>query len=542
MQGLPNIILTCSYSYGRNYKKYFDYMTRKKALEEKKELTKAEQEEQNRVTEALRKQGYFTHVLDDRSLLAASGKEKEKKLVDSHKLLTEDEFNQIYNEDYSKYLGYMVRQQAIASKKQLSKKDIEEMKRISGAMDKMGMPKSDPSKLLIDVWTNDKDKMTLGDRKEFQDKMDAAKKHGSMLWTDVVSFDNRWLERQGLYNPETGELKSDALREASRKMLDVLGKREQLNQPFWLASVHRNTDNIHIHFAIMEKENSRKMVDVGGEMQPRGNFKQSTIYAMKSAFANELVDLSRVQARITEERSNVREVVYQNAKEAMNRPDFRDRLNVFVKRLPADRRKWSYQRLHRIDPSLTEELDELTDELLKDDPHLEKYKDLVGDVDEFYKEQYGKTKNEHKHYAENQLKDLKKRAGNRLLHDLSDLQAGRDQAIQRAQQLSQKGISKKGKSKKKEKDDEERKKAKARKHFASSALKQRQLKHKQMMDYLQRKRLQDQKKAMRLTLRKRSISQLQNGVQKEFDNGLTTYEKVRAMREFQRWHGVEQEQ
>lgn len=541
MQGLPNIILTCSYSYGRNYKKYFDYMTRKKALEEKKELTKAEQEEQNRVTEALRKQGYFTHVMDDRSLLSADGKGKEKKIADTHKLLTEDEFNQIYNEDYSKYLGYMVRRQAIASKKQLSKKDIEEMKRISGAMDKMGMPQSDPSKLLIDVWTNDKDTMTLGDRKEFQDKMDAAKKHGSMLWTDVVSFDNRWLERQGLYNPKTGELKSEALREASRKMLDVLGKREQLNQPFWLASVHRNTDNIHIHFAIMEKENSRKMVDVGREMQPRGNFKQSTIYAMKSAFANELVDLSRVQARITEERSNVREAVYQNAKEAMNRPDFRDRLNAFIKRLPADRRKWNYQSLHRMDPSLIKELDKITDELLKDDPHLEKYKDLVGDVDEFYKEQYGKTKNEHKHYADNQLKDLKKRAGNRLLHDLSNLQASRDQVLQRAAELEQKGISKIGKSKKKEKDDEEREKSKARKHFASTALKQRQLRHKQMMDYLQRKRQQEQKKAMQLTLRKRSIRSLQNGVQKEFDNGLTTYEKVQAMREFQRWHGVEQE-
>lgn len=541
MQGLPNIILTCSYSYGRNYKKYFDYMTRKKALEEKKELTKAEQEEQNRVTEALKKQGYFTHVMDDRSLLSADGKGKEKKIADTHKLLTEDEFNQIYNEDYSKYLGYMVRRQAIASKKQLSKKDIEEMKRISGAMDKMGMPQSDPSKLLIDVWTNDKDTMTLGDRKEFQDKMDAAKKHGSMLWTDVVSFDNRWLERQGLYNPKTGELKSEALREASRKMLDVLGKREHLNQPFWLASVHRNTDNIHIHFAIMEKENSRKMVDVGGEMQPRGNFKQSTIYAMKSAFANELVDLSRVQARITEERSNVREAVYQNAKEAMNRPDFRDRLNAFIKRLPADRRKWNYQSLHRMDPSLTKELDKITDELLKDDPHLEKYKDLVGDVDEFYKEQYGKTKNEHKHYADNQLKDLKKRAGNRLLHDLSNLQASRDQVLQRAAELEQKGISKIGKSKKKEKDDEEREKSKARKHFASTALKQRQLRHKQMMDYLQRKRQQEQKKAMQLTLRKRSIRSLQNGVQKEFDNGLTTYEKVQAMREFQRWHGVEQE-
>ena len=248
-----------------------------------------------------------------------------------------------------------------------------------------------------------------------------------------------------------------------------------------------------------------------------------------------------MQARITEERSNVREAVYQNAKEAMNRPDFRDRLNAFIKRLPADRRKWNYQSLHRMDPSLTKELDKITDELLKDDPHLEKYKDLVGDVDEFYKEQYGKTKNEHKHYADNQLKDLKKRAGNRLLHDLSNLQASRDQVLQRAAELEQKGISKIGKSKKKEKDDEEREKSKARKHFASTALKQRQLRHKQIMDYLQRKRQQEQKKAMQLTLRKRSIRSLQNGVQKEFDNGLTTYEKVQAMREFQRWHGVEQE-
>ena len=537
MQGLPNIILTCSYSFGKNYKAYFNYMTRKEALDHKKELSEKEKAERERITNALKKQGYFQKITDDKTLLKSTDRDKAKVLDSQHKLLTEDEFNQIYNEDYGKYLGYMVRRQAIASKKKLTEKDREEMARIGKAMDKMQMP-ADASKLLIDVWTDKKDTMTLGDRKEFQDKMQDAKKAGSMLWTDVVSFDNRFLERQGLYNPETGELKSEALRVASRKMLDTLAKREGLDHPFWLASVHRNTDNIHIHFAIMEERNSRPMVDVGGQLQPRGNFKQSTIYAMKSAFANELVDISMVQEKMTKERSRVREAVYESAKKSMEEPDFRARLNAFVKKLPKDRRKWKYGTLKRFEPDLAKELDDLTDELLKDDPHFKEYKGLATDLDKFYQEQYGKTKNEHKHYAENQLKDIKKRAANKLLSSISELDLAKGKIIQRAEGVPNPGEMVRRHKKGGDKEESKRKtKRRAGSGIQSKYLDDRKKKHKALMDKLEKER--KQRREMELMLRKNSIDQMQNTVQKEFDNGLTSYEKLAAMREFAKWQNME---
>ena len=65
------------------------------------------------------------------------------------------------------------------------------------------------------------------------------------------------------------------------------------------------------------------------------------------------------------------------------------------------------------------QLDKITNSLLKDDPDYAEWSARVGDLDELYKEQYGKSKKSNRNnYAINQFKDLRKRSGNKLLSEL----------------------------------------------------------------------------------------------------------------------------
>lgn len=56
------------------------------------------------------------------------------------------------------------------------------------------------------------------------------------------------------------------------------------------ASIHRNTDNIHIHFSTIKQKPSRELQEWNGEILPRGKRRQSTMDTMKTSFGNELLE------------------------------------------------------------------------------------------------------------------------------------------------------------------------------------------------------------------------------------------------------------
>lgn len=113
---------------------------------------------------------------------------------------------------------------------------------------------------------------------------------GSIMWQPIISFDNNFLKEMKVYDPTTGYLDEAGLRKASHKMMNYLEKREGLNPIYWTAAIHRNTDNIHIHYALVEQANSRKLQKYKGIEEPRGKFKQSTLDGMKSTFANSFLE------------------------------------------------------------------------------------------------------------------------------------------------------------------------------------------------------------------------------------------------------------
>ncbi|MFT8362711.1 MAG: relaxase MobL [Sporolactobacillus sp.] len=70
-----------------------------------------------------------------------------------------------------------------------------------------------------------------------------------------MSFDNAWLAENGFYNPETGWMDTAALQQAARVgMRKVAGQEGQDVSLRFAASIHYNTDNVHVHFASVEPQ------------------------------------------------------------------------------------------------------------------------------------------------------------------------------------------------------------------------------------------------------------------------------------------------
>ena len=120
---------------------------------------------------------------------------------------------------------------------------------------------------------------------ELKNKLEQAYQNGSLLWQGVISFDNNFLAKEGLYNLETGKVDQQAIKSVIREALPSLIEKEGLSDSsFWWANIHLNTDNIHVHFGLSEVESAREKIFYRprGRMEYRGNFSQKTIERFKS--------------------------------------------------------------------------------------------------------------------------------------------------------------------------------------------------------------------------------------------------------------------
>ncbi|GAA0225159.1 hypothetical protein J2Z43_002848 [Clostridioides mangenotii] len=126
-------------------------------------------------------------------------------------------------------------------------------------------------------------------KKKIKDLFSIAKKNESILWQDVFSFNNKKLEEQGLYNSETQELDEELIREATCNAMNCLLEEEKLkDSAIWTASIHYNTDNIHVHIAMCVPHPTKE----------RGKRKPKTLDKMKSKFTNTLLDYDKNYKKI----------------------------------------------------------------------------------------------------------------------------------------------------------------------------------------------------------------------------------------------------
>lgn len=129
--------------------------------------------------------------------------------------------------------------------------------------------------------------------KETKDKLKQAHQNNSLMWQGVVSFDNEFLAKQGLYDPKTGKVNQRAIKETIRQAMPSLMQREGLSDTaFWWGNIHLNTRHVHVHLGISEIESNRPKVYFAprDQMEYKGAFSQKTIKAFKSTIYHEILN------------------------------------------------------------------------------------------------------------------------------------------------------------------------------------------------------------------------------------------------------------
>lgn len=427
----PAIILTSKFSVPSSRKafgRYVGYIARKEALEKREYLTDEEKVELKRVqkqAEKLNRENNFSKIKSE---------EHSKREATAEKLIEQKSFFDLNDKEFDKYLGYMVRIDALNQKKEktgLSSEEQTELKRVGQAANKLSELYPTKEKVLDGVFSSDKDIVQLKDLNYIRDQLNEGQKNNSVLWQDVVSFDNSFLKKKGILSSKTGILNEEELQKATKKMQSIFQKEMNppLNDMYWVASIHRNTDNVHIHIATVERDPRREIITRDGISQPKGRRPQKIIDHMKSGFANELIGSSEMTKELSKKRQAIREAIQDNLISQVEQPTFQDEINQFVRMLPESRRDWFYNKLDKRQQKMS---NHLVDELLKDNPDFQKYKDLVWKMQDDRQALYGKSKRENKNYAINQLygkEGIYARNGNALLSDLRkiDKQANHNQ-------------------------------------------------------------------------------------------------------------------
>ena len=280
------------------------------------------------------------------------------------------------------------------------------------------------------LFTSTKNRLTIEEKKELKRQFQKAQKNESPMWQQVISFTDEFLEKNGLFDRETETLDEDKLREVTRlAMQEVLKDEGMEGAAIWSAAIHYNTDNIHVHIAIVEPVPTRKRKEFtttdehGNKIkmeQFKGNMKKKTFAKAKSKIINSIVDRSPELTKIND---IIRKKI---VAEKRDRDSYRDEqlrglfLNIY-RQLPPDKRLWKYKMnaLSNVRP----QIDNFT-RLYIDLYHRRDFQELqkqLADEQEFLKSVYGSGKEElYKNYAKTKVADLYTRMGNAVLRELRD--------------------------------------------------------------------------------------------------------------------------
>ena len=391
-----------------------DYMGRKQALESKEYLSSDEQNELAYINNQLSKVDKKLELIDSFSP-RFQGRSKLDQVT--NKALKIKSIAEMNADEFAKYKDYMSRKNAIEanSNSHLSNSEKNELALINGYLNKYDVPTVQDDKVLPGYFTSEKEIIRNEDKADIRKKIRECAMSGSIMWQPIISFDNNFLKKMKGYDPTTGYLDEAGLRKASHKMMDYLEKKEGLNPIYWTAAIHRNTDNIHIHYALVEQANSRKLQKYKGIEEPRGKFKQSTLDGMKSTFANSFFKTTDLLRDLNEARQHLTKSVTTAFKESITQPSFQNNLNKFVQNLPNERKKWRVGSLNKIQK---DDLNKLVDQVMLDDPEYGNWTKLFTTYRDYYESLYGHSKNNKKNIAYKKWLDMRSRVGNALLSDL----------------------------------------------------------------------------------------------------------------------------
>ncbi|KNH10607.1 hypothetical protein ACS78_28250, partial [Priestia megaterium] len=179
---------------------------------------------------------------------------------------------------FQEYVEYVDREEA--------QKEESHEQRFSHYHDYMDNPEKTSA-----LFTKQSDQLNKEEKQHLKFLFETAQKNQSIMWQDVITFHNPWLEENGLYDARTHTVNEQKLMHVTRQSMEEMLKREKLDQSaVWSAAIHYNTQNIHIHIATVEPDPTRK----------RGKRKPQTLDAMKSKVVNQILERGDHQKEINE--------------------------------------------------------------------------------------------------------------------------------------------------------------------------------------------------------------------------------------------------
>ncbi|MBX4265656.1 MobP2 family relaxase [Clostridium estertheticum] len=249
------------------------------------------------------------------------------------------------------------------------------------------------------------------DKNKLKNLFNKCQENGGIMWHDVVSFDNKFLEKHGIYDSKNKLLDNRKLKEVIRSSANETLKKEKLGESaIWCADIHYNTDNIHVHVSTVELNSSKE----------RGKRKPNSILAMKSKVVNGIINNNEQYKKIND---IIRKDIIENKKKVKYLDNIKLK-KLFIEihsKLPEDRKQWNYNynTLNHVRPLIDKMTDIYIEKYHKDD--FFKLKEELKKQEINLKEAYGEGKNNsYKKYYDTKIKDLKTRMGSTILKEIKE--------------------------------------------------------------------------------------------------------------------------
>ena len=243
------------------------------------------------------------------------------------------------------------------------------------------------------------------------------------------------LEESHKVHPQ--ELDEARIRGMTRIFMKTLLEKEGLHLASWTAAVHYNTDNIHVHIAIVDPESEREKVKDGKYAgEPKGTWSIRSIRYAKSAAVNELLELDQEMKRLNDlVRECIVKPLREHGQEEMLLQNDLEQLLAKLENEVPDSHKWKYG-LTDMKPYRSE-VDRITSQWLQQ-VHPEEYREIQKLWNHLQSQQeraYGSS-SQKKSYQNNQESDLYKRCGNAILQTLRETEQQKRQWDKKQQTVS----------------------------------------------------------------------------------------------------------
>ena len=273
---------------------------------------------------------------------------------------------------------------------------------------------------------NDKtDLFTQTDIDEHRKLEQQSKANGCPKYVSVISFQNDFLEENNLL--VNGVANITALKQLTRKAVNTLIRNEKKfdeDNIYWAGAIHTNTDNIHIHLSILERERREDRVKKyrDGDM-----ISVDAMDKMKSSIISSII---KDNPKVIELTRIERELLLPKLSESYTNATAQ--MYDLIGKLPKDK-GWQYNRpkMKKYQP----DIDKVVMNVVNSNEHLksvyDSYEKSIDDLCDYFKEIYGAGRT-HKFvkYKDSKLNEFRERAGNALLRELSKMDTDNSDYIQ----------------------------------------------------------------------------------------------------------------